>query len=125
MLMVDKKTHLTVSESLAPAARTATVNGVSLDTRDYEGDILALLHSAPGGGTSPTLDVKIQDSADDATFADVTGYTFSQITTMASAQKLTVDKRNVRRYVRMAATITGTSPTFTCVGLFQGMKKTL
>lgn len=125
MFINDLKNHLTISASLAPARRTATGNGASLDLQSYEGDILALMHSAVGTGTTPTLDVKIQDSADDSAWADVAGLTFTQVTDAAlSAQKKTVDRRAVRRYIRMVATITGTTPVFDSVGLFAGQKKT-
>lgn len=124
-IMRDIKAHMTVSNSLAPAARTTTVNGTSLDLQNYIGDIMAVLNSAAGTGTSPTLDVKLQDSADDSAFADVAGKTFTQITGTASLQTMNIDVRAVRRYIRLVATIGGTSPSFTCVGTFQGMKQTL
>lgn len=126
MLTKDLKNHLTVTESLVPARRTATGNGASLDLQNYEGDILAVMSSALGGGTTPTLDVKIQDSADDSTFADVTGKTFTQVTGAAGngVQEMTLDPRALRRYIRMVATIAGTSPTFDCYGQFIGQKKT-
>jgi hypothetical protein len=61
------------------------------------------------------MDVKIQDSADNSTFADVSGYTLTQVTTTDSLQSLSIDKRLVRRYVRAVFTIGGTSsPSFPC-----------
>lgn len=125
MKIVDLKGELTVSESLAPAARTATVNGSSLDLQGYNGEVMAILDSAAGTGTSPTLDGKIQDSADNSTFADVTGLTFAQVTTAASLQTLRIDPRAVRRYIRQVGVIGGTSPSFNCVGLFVGQKQTI
>ena len=63
-------------------------------------------------GTTPTLDGKIQDSADGATFADVTGLTYTEVTVSTNAQAIQVDTRAVRRYVRYVGTIAGTTPSF-------------
>lgn len=61
-------------------------------------------------GTSAT--VKIQDSADNATFADVTGLTFAAAT-VAGAQRLqTLNNATVRRYVRAVSIGTFTNAQF-------------
>lgn len=61
-------------------------------------------------GTSVT--VKIQDSADNATFADVTGLTFTAAT-VAGAQRLqTLNNATIRRYVRAVSTGTFTNAQF-------------
>lgn len=121
----DLKQHLTASELFGPAARTANANSSSIDLEGYEGDVLIVLHSAAGQGTNPTLDVKIQDSADNTTFADVAGYTFAQVDNAAggSLQTLKVDTRAVRRYIRAVATIGGTSPSFTFSVIALGQQK--
>jgi hypothetical protein len=72
-----------------------------------------------GSGTSPTLDVKVQDSADNSSWAD-TGVTFSQISgTTTVANKLQTRYWKAapgRRYVRLHGTIGGSSsPQFTGV----------
>lgn len=123
--LIDLKGELTFTESLAPAARTASANGSSLDLQGYNGQVVARLNSAAGTGTTPTLDVKIQDSADNSAFADVAGLTFAQVTTAAFKDTLRIDPRAVRRYIRMVATIAGTSPSFTCVGEFVAGKQTI
>ena len=80
--------------------------------------------AAAGAGSSPTYNVKIQDSADNSTFADVTGATFTQVTSTASQQKLTINANDVQRYIRAVATIGGTSsPSFVAsVTLLYGKK---
>lgn len=71
-------------------------------------------------GTNPTLDVKLQDSADNITYADM-GISFTQITASNAAATLSLSafqRRAVyttadRPWVRCAKTIGGTaSPTF-------------
>jgi len=95
------------------AARTATGQTSGIDLKDYDGDVVFLLDSAAGTGTSPTLDVTIEDSADDSSFAAITDAAFTQVTGTASAQKLVVNKDSARRYVRVKYTIGGTTPSFT------------
>jgi hypothetical protein len=95
------------------AARTSTGQTSGIDLKNYDGDVVFLLDSAAGTGTSPTLDVTIEDSADNSSFAAITGAAFTQVVDAASAQKLVVNKDSARRYVRVKYTITGTTPSFT------------
>ena len=83
-----------------------------MDLQGYQGVSKVVLNSGAGGGTTPTLDAKIQDSADNSAFADIPGKVFTQIGTAASIQSLAIDTRAIRRYIRAVLTITGTSPTF-------------
>lgn len=70
----------------------------------------AYLHVFAFTGTSVT--VKIQDSADNATFADVTGLTFAAAT-LPSAQRLqTLNTATIRRYVRAVTTGTFSNAQF-------------
>jgi len=107
----------------APAARTTTANGTGVDVTDYEGVATVLLTSAAGTGTTPTLDVKLADSADNSTWADIPGATFAQVTTAASEQLLAFDVQAARKFVRAQCTIAGTTPSFTFAVAFVGIKK--
>ena len=49
------------ANSLAAASRTATASGGAVDLVDAEGNCFAILNVGTVTGTSPTLDVKIQD----------------------------------------------------------------
>ena len=62
-------------------------------------------------GTSPTLDVKLQDSADGSSWAD-TGVAFTQVTATGSRQQREFRTKQGRPHVRLAATAGGTSPSF-------------
>ena len=95
------------------AARTSTGQTSGIDLKNYDGDVVFLLDSAAGTGTSPTLDVTIEDSADNSSFAAITGAAFTQVVDAASAQKLVVNKDSARRYVRVKYTVGGTTPSFT------------
>lgn len=107
--------------SFRPQAATATANGGNVDTLGYNSAAFSLEVGAVSG-TSPTLDVKIQESADGSTgWADVSGAAFTQVTAANNSQILRVDGLGTsrKRYLRAVATIAGTSPSFTlsCVAL--------
>lgn len=108
--------------TFAVTARSATANGTAMNCNDLEGLGLAVLMCGVVSGTSPTLDVKIQDSPDGTTWTDVTGATFTQLTA-AGMQKLNLDFNSLQKNVRGVATIGGTSPSFTFGLTFFGIKK--
>ena len=65
-------------------------------------------------GTSVT--VTVQDSADGASWAAVTGLTFTAVTAAPSTQRLsTAGNATVRRYLRVITTGTFSAATFACV----------
>ena len=110
--------------SLHPvAARTSTGTGTGVDLNDYDGDVVFILDSAAGTGTTPTLDVTVEASADNSTFAAVSGAAFTQVTTTAGRQKLVVNHDDVARYLRVRYTIAGTTPSFTFSVTAVGLKK--
>lgn len=71
----------------------------------------ATLHCTARSGTTPTLVVKLQDSADNATFADVA--TFTTLSAAGGLYLASAAGATLRRYVRVIWTVTGTSPSFT------------
>jgi hypothetical protein len=119
--MLDFPSELSTSELFASSPRTTTTNGTAADLSNLVGRMMILLSSAAGTGTTPTLDIKLQDSADNSTFADVSGATFTQVTGAASFQSIAVDTRAIRRYLRAVATIGGTTPSFsfTVIALYR------
>ena len=63
--------------------------------------------------TGTDVTIKIQDSADDSSYADLTGGAFTQVTSAPQAQRIaTAAGATVRRYLRIATT---TSAGFTSV----------
>ena len=87
----------------------ASANRTGVDLVDYEGDIMAIL-DAEAGGASITYAVKIQDSADNSSFADVSGLAFT--TTSANTalrETLRINSDEVRRYIRAVITVAGGS----------------
>ncbi len=120
MRMIDLQNELT-ELSLMSGRKASTANGSSIDLQGYQGVLKLILNFAAGGGTNPTMTIKVQDStASGSGFTDVSGLAFAQVVDSASLQAIGADTRSLRRYIRVVATIGGTSPTFdgavTCVG---------
>ena len=73
-------------------------------------------------GTSPTIDVKIQEStASGGTYTDISGATFTQVT--ASNKTQVISFRRSKQYARAYATLGGTTPTgITACNIYQQKK---
>ena len=119
MKIIDVHGELLASNLIA-GTYTADATGAGADLQGYQGVLKIVLDSGVGTGT---LNVKIQDSADNSTFADVSGKAFTQVTDSASIQSLAIDTRAVKRYIRAALTITGTGATFGLAVVVAGQKQ--
>ena len=103
--------HIRVVDNIEPDAYpAATVNGDSVDCRGFR-EALVLLHIGTMA-TSATLDVKVQHSADNSTWADITGAAFAQKTQAGGDSDSGVhvgrlDLEGCERYIRVVA-VTGT-----------------
>jgi hypothetical protein len=93
---------------------TAATNGTGIDTTasaSFGGQ--AYLHVTAFTGTDVT--VKIQDSADNVSFADVAGFAFTQVTAAPASERIALgNTATLRRYLRAVTVTTGgvTSVTF-------------
>jgi hypothetical protein len=106
-----------------PTAKTSTVTGTGLDFITGDGRCFAIQNVGTVSGTSPTLNGRIQESADNSTWSDVSGATFTQVTASTSLQIITFDR--TLRYLRYVGTIAGTSPSFDLDVLIGEQKKQL
>ena len=99
---------------VATAAVTSTATSAAIDLKEYDGDVTLILTSAAGTGSSPTLDVKVQDSdASGGSYADLSGATFTQVTDAVSMQVITFVKDEAKRYIKIVQTVGGSTPSFT------------
>ena len=115
---------LTVVAGVATAAVTSTATSSSIDLLEYDGDVMLILDSAAGGGSSPTLDIKLTESDETGgTFTDLSGATFTQVVDAASMQTLAINKDSSKRFIKIVQTIGGSSPTFTFSINLIGLKK--
>ncbi len=77
---------------------------------NLKGKLKAVIHITAVGGTSPTIDFKLQESEDGSTWSDIAHSRFDQINaTGVYVQEFS----NTKKYVRLAWTVGGTSPSFT------------
>lgn len=117
--MRDQYNHLGWSQSLAPAARTATVNGTGVDIRDYDSATL-VLDLGTFAGTTPTATFRWEESDDNVTFtaiaaADLLGGLIAGIDTTNDEQVYKRGYLGLKRYIRGAITaIAGTGPSLPC-----------
>ena len=97
-----------------PAADvTATQTSGAIALLTYDGDVILILDCSASGGSSPTLDIKVQDCATSGgSYADVSGAAFTQVTTSASLQTLALNKDECKRYIKIVQTLGGSSQTY-------------
>jgi hypothetical protein len=114
--MRDLYSAIKAAFTIRPVTATTTQTGSTVDTKGYN-SALAVLEVGAVSGTSPTLDVKIQESDNPTTgYTDVTGLTFTQVTAANNSQVLKIEGIGGtprKRYLRAVGTIGGTSPSFT------------
>ncbi|HEX8184409.1 MAG TPA: hypothetical protein VF747_06650 [Blastocatellia bacterium] len=109
---VYAQTAKNVQVAFASAARTASANSSPFSVGDAD-HLVAFLSVTAGTGTTPTLDVKAQDSPDGGTtWFDLTGMSFAQVTGSTSSQTVYAT-RTFSPKIRFVATIGGTTPSFT------------
>jgi hypothetical protein len=93
------------------AAVTATANGTAVDNAaSTSNGIVAVLQVFAISGTTPSITVSIEHSADNSTYAALG--TFTAVTSGTSAQVITT-AGTVNRYVRAVFTVSGTTPSAT------------
>ncbi len=112
----------------AVAAITSDGNSSALDLDGLEGEIAVILDvSAPVAGTNPSIACKLQHcDTSGGSYSDVTGGGFTTVTDTASAQKISLNKNEIKRYVKLNYDISGTdSPQYLVSSKIVGLKKYL
>lgn len=121
----DLKNNLLADDganTIKPQTATSTVTGAAVDLVNGEGNAFAILHVGTVSGTTPTLDVKIQESdTSGGTYADITGATIAQVT--ASDKLRVINFKRTKRFCRAVGTIAGTTPSFAFSVAILGQKK--
>lgn len=120
----DESLRLTGTTNNPYETITTTANGTGAYYGANRTFLFQLVIAGTVAGTSPTLVVKFQDSADNSSYTDL-GVAFpSQSTTMATATgsiaefpTMAVTTKTGRPYLRIVRTVTGTSPSFGSVAV--------
>lgn len=103
---LEKLQHFTL---LATSTITATGNQTGIDLQAYDGEIQVILN-ATAAGSGNTLTFRIEDSANDSSYAAVTGGTFTAVANAASKQVLTLNASDLRRYIRLSCSAASGTP---------------
>jgi hypothetical protein len=115
---INSALGLSATPGIAPRLCVAsgdTVNGTGVDIRTLGGgpfascSLVGSTGAVVGAPTTQTLTIKIQDSADNASFADYIPPTLAAaptlvITASNTAAKIGVDLSGARQYIRVTAT---------------------
>ena len=85
----------------------STANGSGVDLQGYEGSAAFVL-SSEAMGASVTLAVKLQESADNSSWADVTDGAFTTTAANTAAfEQIALNVSDLKRYVRTNSTVAG------------------
>jgi hypothetical protein len=96
---------------LTGTAASAGTNSGPIAPAGVAADVVCHIHVTAATGTTPTLAVAIEQSADNSSYSAVTGGgTSANITAAGNA---TINARITQPYVRVTSTIGGTTPAVT------------
>lgn len=126
MFSKDLKTETTTAALVSSAAIAATASQTGVDISDYAGNLLVVANiGAATAGTNPTMNVKIETSDSSGSgYSDVSGAAFTEVTTVAGVQTMSLETRGLKKYIRTTTTLGGTSsPSFPVSVTFTGYKK--
>lgn len=101
--LIHAATQLSQANAMTAIDKGAgAFTNTGIDLTGFEGE--AVIVQNLGAITGSVSLLRVQDSADNSSFADVTGLTFG--TTASAVTSVTFAVGNVRRYVRTAGTVT-------------------
>jgi hypothetical protein len=100
---------MNVAQPIASGTFTTTFTGGPVSVQ-FARDLVAIQNVTAASGTTPTLDVKFQESNDGTAWIDIPTAAFAQSTT-AGIKRLEFASRAA--FVRAVSTIGGTTPSFT------------
>ena len=117
----DLETGLSNIALLPAASNTTTATGTGVDVSGFQGKLKLVLDTAIGTGTSPTMNIAVQTSlvvgSGYAALTDANGdaVVFAEVTDAAAVlASIAVDTRDCLKFIRVVATIAGTTPVFLC-----------
>lgn len=114
---------------IAGTDTSASAVGSAVDLQGLEGEIAVVLNSAHGSGNSDnTLAVKIQhsDTTTSGDFVDISGAAFATVDgTTDSTQLMSLNKNELKRYIRYSSAMAGTSKSYVWGVVAVGMNKYL
>jgi hypothetical protein len=110
---MNQLVNVAVLAVMPAGQKNANTNSTGVDVLTLEGKAVAILDITNVSGTTPTADVKLQESdTQGGTYTDIAGAAFAQVTTVAGVQKLAIEIDATKRWVRAVLTVGGTSPVY-------------
>ena len=93
---------------------SSNTNTINFDLSPYQGVAAVVLNA--GGNTAGDANSKLQaaiyDSADNSSFAAISGAAFTNVTNANSYQVYSLDTRVARRYMRVVMTVSGVNTVY-------------
>jgi UDP-N-acetylmuramyl tripeptide synthase len=103
-------------------ARTATYSGTAFDTLDYDGSAKVILDVGAVTGTVTQCDFQLTESATSGgTYTNISGATAAGLT--SAVREINFDVGASKQFIKVSATIAGTTPSLTIAEIFCGVKK--
>lgn len=96
--------------ALIGSAAAAGASSGPIANPGFAADVVLMVQCAAATGTSPTLNVVLEESVDNSTWTAVAGGAAPQLTAAGSS---TSNARLTKSYVRVTSTIGGTTPAIT------------
>jgi hypothetical protein len=120
---LDVRSGASSGPGILAKSQTVVQYGGGVDLTKYKGGFCFNINAGTFG-SSATLDAKLQDSADDSSYADLsTAIAITQMTAAGEANLEARVRRIPRRYVRVAVTAATAAVVFGVT--FIGQKKTI
>jgi hypothetical protein len=118
MTRYDPKNRTSAAQSLKPQDVTGAADGTGVDLKGYNA-ALCVLDLGASTGADQTLDIRLEDSADNSSFsavaaANIVGGLIAQLTATDDDAILTRGYNGSKRYLRWSVTAVGgtSTPTF-------------
>jgi hypothetical protein len=111
----DLPGSVTFSVLRPSAAVSSNSNTINFDLAPYQGKVGVVLNAGgntAGDDANTKLVAAIYDSADNSSYAAISGATFTNVTNANSFQVYSLDTRVARRYMRVVMTVLGTNSSF-------------
>lgn len=98
--------------TLVPSAARTTSGSANVNLPNDGQALIAQLEVTAHAGTTPTLDVKFQDSVDGTNYIDIPSAAFTQVTTTDGRTRLAITAP-FTGLLKVVWTIGGTTPSYT------------
>ena len=110
----DLPGSVTVSVLTPSTSITSNTNTINFDLSPYQGVVGVILNAGANtaGDANAKLTASIYDSADNSTYAAISGATFTNVTNANSLQVYDLDTRTARRYIRVVTNVYGVNTAY-------------